>query len=111
MRRPGREGFVRNSKGSSRFCQELHTLVTLLQHPQVDGPKTSPIGGVFGPSTFRVRRKAHEAWGTCAEVWSSWNFPHVSRNGVGAPSHLSYPRPSHPRPQPARAVGETALSP
>src|SRR4051794_41381253 len=42
MRRPGREGFVNNSEGSSRFRPELHTLVTLLQHPQVDGPK-SPL--------------------------------------------------------------------
>src|SRR4051794_15080587 len=38
----GPEGLVNNSKGSSRFRPELHIPVTLLQHPQVDGPK-SPL--------------------------------------------------------------------
>src|SRR4051812_28466962 len=42
MRRPGREGFARNSKGSSRFRPELHSPVTLLPRPNVDGPK-SPL--------------------------------------------------------------------
>jgi len=91
MRRPGREAFVGKCRETSRFRPELHTSVTLLHHPQVDGPKTTPIGLLFGPSTFGVRRKAHEAWGTCAEVWSSWGLPHVSPHGVAVSPLVSYP--------------------
>src|ERR1700743_3741157 len=68
------------------------------------------MSGLFGPSTWGVRRDAHEAWGTREEVWGSRHL----RDVPSLPSRSLHPfhtRPSRPRPQPARAVAETALSP
>ena len=54
---------VRLSPGRTQFGQRLGTFVTPPCARHVDGPKTSPIGGVFGPSTWGCHgMRARGAW-------------------------------------------------
>ena len=115
MRRPGREGFVGKYGSSSRFRQELHTLVTLLSHPDSAVRSFPPV---WGANDERLSRAAADRGGTCAEAWSSWKNPRGGVDFVSSPSRLPQPRrrsftvfitrPSRARSQPARAVTETA---
>src|SRR3954465_820855 len=109
MRRPGREGLVNNSKGSYRFRPELHTPVTLLRHPQVDGPK-SPLYLDFSARQHLGsdgRRTKHE------EPALKCGVRGVSLTSLPTASeilHSFHTRPSRARSQPARAVTATDAS-
>src|SRR3954449_7504264 len=109
MRRPGREGFVNNCEGSSRFRPELHTPVTLLRHPQVDGPK-SPLYLDFSArqhlGSDGMRTKHEEAGRKCGVRGVSLTSPRTASQFL----HSFHTRPSRARSQPARAVTETASS-
>src|ERR1700743_3789975 len=68
------------------------------------------MSGLFGPSTWGVRRDAHERGGSPEEPWTSRHL----RDVPSLPSrilHPFHPPASRPRPRPAGAVAETALSP
>src|SRR4051794_20628090 len=106
MRRPGREGLVNNSEGSSPFRPELHIPVTLLRHPQVDGPKSPPYLDFSARQHLGsdgLRTKDEEAGRKCGvRGVSLTSLPTASQF-----LHSFHTRPSRPRPQPARAVTET----
>ena len=116
MRRPGREGFV---KHRAQVSHELRTPVTL--------PHESAA-----PQRMSSQLSAHTAdnceltGGTLEEGARKGDVPGISvtRSHIGEgsvslpwlsrvppatiPHHSPHPRPSRPRPQPARAVAETA---
>ena len=115
---------ARNREGTSRRRREVHTSSRLpplscasRMTPDVDGPKTPPIGQVFGPSTLGCDGRVTGAWtsrrkrhvpvdfltgpsrpGRLMAVTACPDRHETPGTHLGRPRRPKHARPSHPRP-------------